>query len=164
MARAMPRQRPGASEQVVGTPRAFLDAVEARFGPIGLDLAANCENHVCDLWVGPGSPLLGGTDALAPSFSWRGRSLRWLNPPFGDIEPWAAKCAAERHHATIAMLIPAAVSTNYFAEHIHGKALVLAIRPRIRFVGHPTGFPKDLVLTVWGPWVAPGFDLWKWRE
>lgn len=164
MARTMPRQRPGESEQIVCTPRDFLDAVEGRFGPIGLDLAANGDNHVCPLWLGPGSPLQGGEDSLAETVSWAGRSLRWLNCEFGNIAPWAAKCAAERHHAFVALLTPASVGSVWFAEHVHGKALVLAIRPRLTFVSHQQVYPKDLLLSLYGPLVCPGFDLWKWRE
>lgn len=163
MAKVMPRQKPGESQQIVGTPRDFLDAVEERFGPIGIDLAATAENRVCALHLGPGSTLQGGKDALAPSVSWAGRSLRWLNPEFKHIDPWAAKCAAERHHAFIALLTPASMGANWFAEHVHGKALVLAIRPRLTFVGSSDHYPKDLILSLYGPLVAPGFDLWKWR-
>lgn len=170
MPKVMPRQKPGESVQEVGTPRDFLDAVERRFGPVGLDLAANASNAVCRLWAGPGSPLEGGEDALAPSFGWgsstpaRGQGpLRWINPPFANIDPWAAKCAAERHHAFIAMLTPASVGSNWFAEHVHQKALVLAIRPRLIFVGSTDPYPKDLILSVWGPLVCAGFDVWKWK-
>jgi phage N-6-adenine-methyltransferase len=160
----MPRQKPGLSVQSVGTPREFLDAVERRFGPITLDLAATSENKVCELHFGPGTTLRGGEDALDPKVSWAGRSLRFCNPPFGDIEPWAQKCAAERRDAFIALLTPASVGSEWFAAHVHQKALVLALRPRIRFVNHEAGFPRDLLLNVYGPLVAPGFDLWRWRE
>jgi len=163
MARTMPRQKPGESEQDVQTPGEFLAPVQVRFGPIGLDLAANGDNHVCPLWLGPGSPLAGGEDALAPALSWAGTPLRWLNPPFGDIEPWARKCAEERHHAFIALLTPASVGSNWFTAHVHGKALVLALSPRLTFVSHSQSYPKDLILSVFGPLVCPGFDLWRWR-
>lgn len=163
MARTMPQQKPGESEQVVGSPRDFLDAVERRFGPIGLDLAANSDNHVCPLWFGPGSPLLGGEDSLAPSVSWAGSPLRWLNPEFGDIEPWAAKCAAERRHAFIALLTPASIGSDWFRDHLHHKALVLGLSPRMTFVGHDDPYPKDLILSVFGPLVCPGFDVWRWN-
>lgn len=163
MGRTMPQQKPGRSDQDVGTPPEFLEPVQRRFGPIGLDLAASNDNHVVSLWLGPGSPLRGGDDALADGLSWAGRTLRWLNPPFGNIAPWAAKCAAQRHHAFIAMLTPASVSSNWYAEHVYGKALVLAIRPRLTFVGSPDPFPKDLILSLWGPLVCPGFDLWRWK-
>ena len=48
----MPAQKPGSSKQDYSTPRAFLDAVEKRFGRIKWDLAAHERNHVCDLWLG----------------------------------------------------------------------------------------------------------------
>ncbi len=163
MGRTMPRQKPGESEQDVATPRDFLDAVEKRFGRIGLDLAADSNNHVCPLWLGPGSPLMGGEDALAPNVSWAGRDLRWLNPRFANLKLWAQKSAEQRHHAFIAMLSPAIVSTNIFDEFIHRKALVLGIRPRLIFVGQTDPYPKDLILSVYGPLVCPGFDTWKWK-
>ena len=164
MPKVMPRQKPGESVQEVGTPRDFLDAVEKRFGLIGLDLAANADNHIVPLWLGPGSPLHGGEDALAPSVSWSGRSLRFLNPPFGDIEPCAAKCATERHHAFVGMLVPASIGADWFREHVHGKAFWLALSPRIKFVGHLAPFPRDLIFCLYGPLVvASGYDCWRWR-
>jgi phage N-6-adenine-methyltransferase len=159
----MPVQKPGRSVQVVGTPRDLLNAVEKRFGPITLDLAANRENRVCENFFGPGTHLVGGEDSLAPNVSWRGLSLRWINPEFSDIDPWAAKCAAERHHAFIAMLTPASVGADWFREHVHQKAMVLFLSPRITFVGHTQPYPKDCILSVFGPFVAPGYDCWRWK-
>lgn len=159
--RNMPRQKPRESEQIVCTPPEFLHAVQRRFGPIGLDLAATRENRVCPMHFGPGSEL--ALDTLDPKVSWSGRTLRWLNPPFGNIPPFARKCAEQRHHAPIALLTPAGVSTLWFADFIHGKALVLALRPKLIFVGQEQSFPKDLILSVYGPYIAPGFDTWKWK-
>src|SRR5690606_17204709 len=83
----MPAQKPGRSAQDYATPRVFLDAVERRFGRIRWDLAAHELNAVCDLWIGEHQ------DSLTVPWAEQCRGLCWLNPPFGDIEPWAAKCA-----------------------------------------------------------------------
>lgn len=147
------------SEQSVGTPREFLDAVERRFGTLEFDLAANADNSVCGPhFYGLGSP---ATDALITW--WGGKPLfMWCNPPFIHIEPWAAKCARDRHpEARIAFLIPASVGSNWFAEHVDGKALVLFLRPRLTFVGHSAPYPKDLILAMYGE--KPGYECWKWR-
>lgn len=161
----MPRQKPNRSEQDVGTPRAFLNAVEERFGAIDWDLAAKPTNAVAGRFLGPGSPH--GEDALAVDWAMLPGAVGgrlWLNPPFGRIAPFAQKCAgmAPAIAGTILMLAPASVSTEWFADHVHRKALVLAIRPRLTFVGHDDAFPKDLALYVFGRWVVPGFDLWRW--
>lgn len=159
VSRAMPEQKPGRSVQEVGTPPEFLRAVEERFGPICFDLAANWSNHVHRLWYGPGGLAV---DALSPPVEWDTPGLQWLNPPYANIGDWAKKCASyEGTGALIAMLIPAAIGTNYFREYIHGKALVLALSPRLTFVGHTQSYPKDLILCVYGK--APGFDCWRWK-
>jgi phage N-6-adenine-methyltransferase len=159
--RSMPTQKPGRSEQVVGTPRDLLDAVERRFGPIRLDLAANDENKVCEKYLGPGSAY--GEDSLQVPWHQQGGHL-WLNPPFADIDPWAAKCAEEsKLGARISFLVPYTVA-DWFRTHVYGKALVLGLSPRVTFRGHATPYPKDLQLIAWGPYVAPGWDVWRWRK
>jgi hypothetical protein len=156
------RQNRWRSEQVVATPRAFVRAVEMKLDWVfTFDLAATSANSVTGgYYFGPGSAW--GEDALVQP--WDGRGFCWLNPPFGDIGRWAEKCALERARgATIAMLTPASIGTDWFAAHVHGKALVLGIAPRLTFVGSPTPYPKDLMLSVFSPGVAPGFDVWRWK-
>lgn len=43
----MPAQKPGKSKQDYGTPKDFIDAVAARFGPLVVDLAAHAGNAKC---------------------------------------------------------------------------------------------------------------------
>lgn len=165
--RKAPKQKPHRSEQEVGTPRAFLDAVEERFGALTWDLAANPGNAVAKSYLTPASA--GGKGSLAVDWAMLPGAVGgrlWLNPPFGTIAPFAQKCAeqAPAIAGSILMLVPASVGTNWFAEHVHRKALVLALRPRLTFVGHGDPYPKDLALIVWGRWVVPAFDLWKWND
>lgn len=156
--RFMPEQKPGRSVQVVRTPREFLDAVEARFSPLTWDLAADEINHVTPGWHGSGAKW--GDSLIAPWSEISG--LLWLNPPYGNIAPWADKCAlAASHGARIAFLVPASVGSNWFAEHVDGKALVLFLRPRLTFVGHTQSYPKDLILALYGE--KPGYECWRWK-
>lgn len=161
-----PPPAPPQSNQHWGTPPDFKRAVERRFGPIGLDLAAKQDNHVAPAYFGPGSPFE-VEDSLSPLAAWDDwvdpRELRYLNPPFEDIDPWAEKCARYRGTTTIAMLTHAAVDTVWFERHVWGAALVLFLRPRMAFVGADDGFPKPLMLSLFGPRVAPGVDLWRWK-
>ena len=159
-----PKQKRGKSVQVVGTPPELLDAVRKRFGLLSWDLAANASNAVVpDGYFGPGSLW---PDSLAETWD-RLQGNLWLNPEYTNIKPWAKKAAEYRGLGTVLMLVPASVGSTWFADHVHGKALVLALRPRVTFVGHTQPFPKDLVLCVYAPHdprIKPGFDLWQWRQ
>lgn len=146
------------SKQDYATPWELVRAIESRFGPIVLDLAANADNAKAARWYGPGGAEL---DSLKASWN-VSRELMFLNPPFADIAPWAERCARASvdHHARIAFLVPASVGSNWFAEHVHRRALVLALNPRVSFDGlHP--FPKDLICAIYGE--TPDLDVWRWR-
>lgn len=164
----MPTQRPGTSEQVVCTPPAFIRACEARFGRFGFDLAATPENSIVPgQHYGPGS-LFYAEDALRAD--WKANLgdhsvLGWLNPEYGMIKgPHGFAAKARREGAKgvrLVMLIPAAVATNWFADEIHGHALVIPIRPRLTFVGHKDPYPKDLMICAYNLG-TPGFEPWRW--
>lgn len=157
---AMNRHR---STQSVATPWDLIRAVEGRFGRLGFDLAADATNtKVPGSWLGPGGLR---EDSLAADWAplLAGR-LGWLNPEYADIQPWAAKAASERDAgARIAMLVPASVDSLWFSQHVLRKALVLALQPRVPFIGHKHGYPKPLVLCVYGPGVVAAFDCWRWK-
>lgn len=162
MPRVMPAQKPGTSVQEVGTPPEFCIAVERRFGDISFDLAANDGNRVHPDYYGPGSR--SGEDALTANWSTASNGLLWLNPPYDRIRDFAAKCKEEsKLGAKIVMLIPASVATNWFADLIHGIALVLPVRPRLTFVGHKDPYPKDLMLCCYNVG-SVGFEPWHWKE
>ena len=153
-----PAQKPKRSVQVVATPWELIHACEARWGKFTYDLAAldDGSNAKAPLWIGPTE------DSLKVAWHKLG-GLLWLNPEFGDIRPWAEKWKNEsRLGAKGMMLTPAAVSTEWYANHVHGNARIVAIRPRVKFIGHEQGFPKDLILSLWnlGP---PGFEIWRWQ-
>lgn len=205
------------SQQYYGTPTAFLTAVQKRFGPIILDLAADASNTKHARYFAPTEfvetivfdkePDL---NALALSLIARGASqkdvneaiesassrrdekkltiriknsdpnpvafdslkqswadissssgLLWLNPEFADITPWAKKCADEgAKGARIAFLVPASVGSNWYADYVHDKALVLFIRPRLSFDGKAP-YPKDCLAALYG--FPPDFETWDWK-
>ncbi len=154
-----PRQKRGRSRQDVGTPWEFIHAVEARWGKLDVDLAARADNAKAPRFVTPEQNSLTVPWAIE-FFGMQG----WHNPPFARCDLWAAKCREEAGAATmrVIMLTPASVSTEWFVDHVHGHALVLAVRPRITFVGEPAPFPKDLMLTLWN-FGETGFDTWRWK-
>jgi phage N-6-adenine-methyltransferase len=156
-----PRQKPHASKQTYATPKEFLDAVEARFGRLGFDLAA--EEHTAV--AGPVDFFAKEDDALKQDWLEvsHSREFCWLNPPFGDIASFAEKCALEsRRGVRILMLVPASIGSNWFRDHVLGKAMVLGLNPRMSFDGIAM-YPKDLMLCVYAHGVN-GFDQWVWKD
>lgn len=162
---AVPKQKPHKSKQDVRTPPDLLAAIKRDFGVTewAWDLAADATNAVCPRWFGPGS---GDIEDSLGSVSWAMPGDLFLNPPFGDIDPWAKKCAdtwKDMHGGSrIFLLTPASVGANWFDDHVMGIAHVVAMSPRVTFVGHSSPYPKDLILSVYGP-VAGGFSTWRWK-
>jgi hypothetical protein len=180
MKRRMPKQKPGRSNQTYATPLDFMAAVTARFGPMEVDLAGSEKNKKAPIVftkkMDSLSLPLSGQSTPVPGFkpSWSWDALNWLNPPFGHIEPWAAKC--ERwlnagpflaRRGRIFFLTPASVGSNWFRDHVYRKALVLFLcsnehgSGRLSFAGEKDPYPKDCILSVFG--ATPGFELWGWR-
>lgn len=165
----MPRQKPGRSAQDLGTPDDFIRAVESRWGAIDIDLAARADNAVCVDFISPEE------DSLAVDWLPRLVGLNcWLNPEFGNIEPFVEKCARVGPHlkgGRIIVLTPASVDSRWFFRHVKEKAMVIALRQRMVFkgapinpkTGKPDGFPKGLMLSVFAPGMV-GFTTWGWKE
>lgn len=147
----------GKSKQDYSTPPDFMQAVLGRFGPISFDLAASEDNA-----KHPSFYSIADNSLVQPWHKIPGTS--WLNPPFDLIAPWAEKCAAEcRLGARILFLVPASVGSNWFRDHVHRHAFVLALNGRIAFdPNNPTwGYPKDCMLAGYG--FGVGFDTWTWK-
>jgi phage N-6-adenine-methyltransferase len=156
---SMPLQKPGKSEQVVGTPDDFFQAVVKRFGGFTWDLAADWSNTKCIFYLDEAqNSLTKDWHKLAP-----GCNL-WLNPPYADIGRWAVKAACEREFgASIFMLVPASVGSSWYSNFVEPYAYVLALSPRLTFVGHKHPYPKDLLLCCYNSWGFSGFETWRWK-
>ncbi len=174
MARTMPKQKPGKSETIVLTPPEFLTAVKSFLGikEFDVDLAALKENSVALVYIGPKKNSL--TQPWASLFLGLNRGKRnsqgwcWLNPPYDKIRPWVKKCLEEAEKgARIALLVPASVGSNWWRDYVHDKARVYFVSGRLRFLmadgtPHPTTYPKDLCLVLYGD--EPGYDYLDWKE
>jgi phage N-6-adenine-methyltransferase len=145
----------GKSRQDFATPSDFREAVVKRFGRPDWDLAADDKNWFCPEYFDEEQ------DSLKLNWHTLNRRLLWLNPPFGDITPWAKKCAEESTRgALILFLTPASVGANWFSEHVHNKARVYFLSPRLSFDGK-NPFPKDCMLSVYG--LPAGYECWRWK-
>lgn len=179
-ARRMPAQRPGTSKQDYATPREFITAVTRRFGHLSWDLAAHEDNVIpgVDGYFGPGGA---EEDALKTKWS-KLRGNLWLNPEFGVIPKWAAKCAAsqaviikrqERERRrddsadpidwSILLLVPASIGSRWFEEYVWQRANVIGLVGRLSFDGKAP-YPKDCMLCRYGTELVEHFELWDWRK
>jgi phage N-6-adenine-methyltransferase len=154
----MPAQKPHRSVQEVETPTELIRAVERRFGLIGFDLAASAQNAKARQFFTRADDALTQNWALGPSVR-----VAWLNPEFGDVEPWAEKCRAVRRLSRWTLMLVPMGTQDWATEHMWGQAYVLKLKGRVQFVGHSQGFPKDLVLAAYG-FSMVGEEVWDWRN
>ena len=155
----MPKQKPGKSKQDYRTPPEFLQAVKSLLNipDFEVDLAADKHNSVC------GTSYFTET-ANALELEWLHGGWNWLNPPYANLRVWAEKAAWEAQKgACTAMLIPASVGSAWWFNHVHGRAFVHFLHPRLTFVGQTAPYPKDLALLLYAPYLAGGYNCWSWR-
>lgn len=158
----MPKQKPGRSKQDYQTSPEFLQALRRKLGILEFDcdLAADDENHVC--------PRFYTEEDDAFSQTWKlGTGWNFLNPPYGDIEPWVLRAGlmASREDAQTAVLIPASVGSNWWVRAVHGIAHVLFLNGRIQFVGTTGPYPKDCAICLFSPAMIGngGYGVWTWK-
>jgi phage N-6-adenine-methyltransferase len=156
----------GKSRQDYQTPADFMKAVKRRFGAPRFDLAASAKNAQCKSYFTKRDNALRQPWPRSPWYN-------WLNPPFGNIAPWAAKCAAESQlGARILFLVPAAVGSNWYRDNVFPYARTLLLNGRLMFVGQKDPYPKDLILAVYDRTLdgyltevdGPGCEVWPWRD
>lgn len=179
----MPVQKPGKSKQDYGTPWPLIRAIEARWGPLTIDLAARADNAKCPEFITPEQ------DSLKEDWGERiGSGNGWLNMEFADIEPWVKKCNLWLYRprpalkGSIKTLTPASVGAEWFADYCEGHMKIVGLRPRIKFEGCHVldkitrlrtcdesclgcaSYPKDCMLMLWGSQfdAEPVLQSWRW--
>lgn len=155
--RTMPAQKPGKSKQDYMTPDDFMTAIAAKFGVPEIDLAATASNARCPRFISPEE------DSFKQDWDRLGCELGFLNPPFGDIRPWAKKCVSTTT-LRILFLVPASVGSNWWADHVDGESRVYFLRPRLSFDGK-NPYPKDCALIEYNSDIsdAPSYECWNWK-
>lgn len=154
-----PKQKPGRSEQTVVTPDDFRNAVIRRFGWPDFDLAASEDNYFSTMFESFYSE---EDDALRKV--WDG-SLMWLNPPFGLLEQFSAKCreyVEQGGRGTILMLAPLGTQ-DWYLKNCKDYSVRLELTPRLTFEGHKQSYPKDLALYVFHCGLT-GSQVWNWKS
>lgn len=168
------------SVQDVGTCPVFFKVANREFSFVA-DLAANETNHKCAVWFGKTmateeGPAATETQGGSLDVAWhRLAGWLWLNPPYKDITPWVIKCQEEAAlGAKIAMLVPASVDTDWFEDHVWGRAEIRFLKGRLVFdYIHAKGpnigkqntdpYPKPLMLIIFERGRFPTAGPWAWR-
>lgn len=145
------------------TDPAFLSAVERKFATaLTFDLACTRTDRIASATDGFHFP---EQDALAsPWPTMPEGTTAWANYPFAKGHAFL-RVAAESPHCRSILLGPASVGSRWFAEHVHGRALVVFLRPRIVFLQPdgtpcPAGINRDCALMAYG-W-PPGYHCENW--
>lgn len=157
----MPTQKPGKSKQDYQTPENFLNAAKELLGIDNFfwDLAADSTNTVCP----QGHFFTKEDDAL--TLGWFTEGWNWLNPPFADITPWVRKAHFERNSGVkTAVLVPASVGSKWWTNWVAGTAHGLFLDGRIKFIGCPDVYPKDLALLLYSPYITGGYSTFHWQK
>lgn len=108
----------------------LIDAVQATFGTIAIDLAAQVGNNVVPRWIGE------ETDTF--KIDWAEEldgGIGWLNPPVNvDLTDWTAKCVKEAAKgAKILLFTEAALDTAAFWAHLWPNSAICILHPRLSY-------------------------------
>lgn len=148
-------------KQSIATPWPFISALEQRFGvPVDFDLAATAENAKARYYWTKGDNAL-KSDWSRVVVDEEPAKLAFVNPPFGNLKPWAKKLVECRWLTRwTVMLAPSSYDADWF-QLLKGKVQIDAI-PRVQFDGNTHLYPKGLALYVAGFGVNGSAD-WDWR-
>ncbi len=125
------------------TPRQLFAMLDREFG-FQVDLACTPENQLCANGLSVNSLGIWWTEFPSP---------QWCNPPYGrEIGDWIEKAHRESRSVggpTIVMLLPARTDTQWFHDHVLGKAEIRFLKGRLYFNDTPNGrapFPSMVVV------------------
>lgn len=163
----------GESSGDIWTPEAFRTVVNVRFGPVVWDLAASAANSFVKSapWTDRNPWFDEAEDSLAQDWH-RLKGPLWLNPPFGNITPWARKCMEEwKAGAEILLLVPMG-SQNWYWDYVEQYAQVYCVGRMVfdncfdkRGELVTTTYPKDLILAHYLPGKHGNRpQRWRWND
>lgn len=130
------------------TPRPLFDALHARFR-FDVDAAADINNHLLPhYWTER-------DDGIAQLIDESNDHLRaWVNPPYGDIDPWIGAGLSRGHRGAVTvLLLPSRTDQAWFLRALSGE--IWFSRGRVQFVPPPGVRPSSnshgSVLVVFDP-------------
>jgi hypothetical protein len=171
-----PNSAPEIGQQIYRTPRAFLEACKRRFGLTSIDWDLACTELDC---VGEsGGYTYPQVDALLEDWSELAACgpgvTCFVNPPFAQSGAFCGKAAASG--ARVLALIPVAIGTRWWKQHVHRKAVVAGVgrlvfnnpdgSPVCGKNGKPQGINRDCALLAYNilPTGTDWYLLENWRD
>ena len=142
------------------TPWEFVSAMESRFGPLEIDLAARKKDAKAGRFISRRE------NSLKQDWTMLLRGgIGYLNPPFDPITPWINKCVEEAvKGARLLVLSRASIDANWFWT-MYSHCEVYALAPRLKFVGSNDVYPGSLILSAFNFGVWSGrIERWYWRR
>lgn len=115
---------PDAIRQKWQTPPWLFAWAVKRFGPFGIDVAAEKENALCSVYLDE------KMDALKDGVEWGAEGgLAWCNPPYAEPLPWIVKAIqqAKDRDVTTVFLLNSDASTAWFKKALDAGSLVIHI-------------------------------------
>ena len=138
------------------TPPKYVDAIRNFFGEIELDPCSNKQSIVNAKveYIYPKN------DGLVDTWNFK---TVYVNPPYGidkenntSIKDWIKRCdeANQEHESEVLALIPVAVNTRHWKEHVFGKAnsVCFLADTRLKFINgtNDKGAPMACAMVYWG--------------
>lgn len=171
------------SKQDYRTTKQLIEAIEARFGKITVDLAADFTNKVADLYFcAPDTPGITGPDALLGCLgvdclvqdwtAWQHKhlGLYFDNCPFNSIMPFSNKHREEMVRGAETLLLIPDDATKAYMANVIGHADVYRLVGRVPFkinqeTGQKESFPKDCAICHYKPNNdRPKYYFWDWKR
>jgi len=167
-----PTIRRGKSSGDIWTPWEFIRAVEKKFGPLAVDFAASGPvSAKAPVWLTPKQDAFTYNWANLLACAGDGLGLGWLNCEYGDIAPWAKKCAMEAERGWKGfLLVPGSIGANWYWNFVEPFADVWSVGRMVfdncfNKDGKPitTPYPKDLILCHYHERYARPQRMRRWR-
>ena len=128
-----------------------------------IDLCADPKRALCEMYFGPGSPL--HTDALEAPWEHFGKTVFWINPPYGKMVPTLlckARVNAAYYGCTTVFLLPMRATRAFHEYILEGATELRFCDKRLTFwengaprvnprTGRPDPAPFDSILVVYRP-------------
>lgn len=158
--------RPNAPQNYRSPPE-LLRAVVERFGRFTFDAACLSTDAVAP----EGYAFDRGFDALARDWRELAGHVVWCNPPWRLAGRFAAKAAASC--CKVLLNCQLAPDAAWYERHVHGRALVLALNPRVPYLnqdgspaftdkaGKALGINRPAMVAAYG-FGQVGFEPWRW--
>ena len=157
------------TKQDYGTPQSLVDKIAASFGvQFVIDLAASDHNKKAPHYIGEAenSLLCDWTGMIGASAENQEviNPCAWLNPPFAVSAPWMEKCKTESAKGSrIISLTLSSLGSNWYRDHVEGRAMVYVLRKRVMFEGCDAPYTKELMVCLWG-FARSGLGYWDWSK